>query len=205
MRFPVASAVALAAVMLLAGCAVQPAPADPGEQSIDSTASSPIDVPGSTLGASAVTADAPDGLSLAVVSAPDAGEQESLVRAAVDGFARSHDAVVTVHADASASDAVAAALALEPDVIVGIGPAVVGGIDRASASHLETSFLVLGTQLAEPTGNVVAVVWPGADERAVFADEELAFSGADVYAEDAVEVGLAAFASGLDGHVILLD
>lgn len=206
MRLLPASAVALAAVMLLAGCAVQPAPADPGGQGIESsTAVAPIDVPGSTLDASAVTADAPDGLSLAVVGAPDAGEQELLVGAAVDAFARGHDAVVTVHADEAASDAVAAALALEPDVIVGIGPAVVGAIDRASASHLETSFLVLGTQLAEPTGNVVAVVWPGADERAVFADEELAFGGADVYADDAVEVGLAAFASGLDGHVILLD
>lgn len=86
--------------------------------------------------------------------------------------------------------------------IIGIGPAVVGAIDRASASNLDVPFLVLGTQLAEPTDNVVAVVWPGADERAVFADEELPFAGAAEYADAAVEAGLGAFASDLSGQVI---
>jgi hypothetical protein len=201
MRLHSASAFVLATVLLLGGCAAQPASTRTAESTPVVAAT---DVPGSTLDASAVTADAPHGLTLAVVTAA-AGPQETLVREAVEAFAEAHDGSVSVHVDASTPDAVTAALTEDVDVVVGIGPAVAGAIDRASASHLETSFLVLGTQLAEPTGNVVAVVWPGADERAVFADQELGFEGADVYAADAVEVGLAAFTSGLDGHVIALE
>ena len=147
---------------------------------------------------------APDGLTLAVVAATSAGEEAQIALAAVREFATGHDGTVLVF-DQSPPDAVDQALRAEADVIVGIGPAVVGAIDLASAANLDTSFLVLGTQLAEPTENVVAVVWPGADERAVFADEELDFSGAETFAAEAIETGLAAFASGLAGHVIALD
>lgn len=202
-RVPVAAAIT--AIAVLTGCAADAGAASspPPAASVPATPS-PEQVPGSTLDASAVTAEAPDGLTLAVVIAADPGEQEEAALDAVTVFAAEHSGSLTVHHDASTPVAVDAALAERPDVIVGIGPAVVGAIDLASASHLDTSFLMLGTQLAEPTGNVIAVVWPGAEERAVFAEEELPFDGADVYAAEAVETGLAAFASELDGHVIAL-
>lgn len=159
-------------------------------------------VPGSTLAPDAVTVDPAEGQVLAVVAAADRGDEEQAVLDAVERYAAAHAGTVIVCDDASRVDAVSAALAAEPDAVVGVGPAVVAAIDRASASNLDVPFLVLGTQLAEPTGNVVAVVWPGADERAVFADEELPFAGAAEYADAAVEAGLGAFASDLSGHVI---
>ncbi|MDP3952566.1 hypothetical protein [Microbacterium sp.] len=191
--------VLLAAALVLPGCAAS------GQSVDDSVLPSAVEtidpqlVPGSTLEASAVSADAPDGLHLAVVAPAQPEEQEQAALDAVEHFAAQHDGTVTVHPN------VDAALADDADVIVGIGPTGVGAIDLASAANLDTSFLVLGTQLAEPTGNVIAVVWPGADQRAVFAEEELPFAGADVYAARAIETGLAAFASDLDGHVIALD
>ncbi|MFK4761256.1 hypothetical protein ACI3KS_10020 [Microbacterium sp. ZW T5_45] len=164
----------------------------------------PEQVPGSTLSADQVTAAVPHGQTLAVVVAADADEQQSVAVAAIETFAAAHGSVVQVFADAASADAVDRALASGPDVVVGVGPEVTGAVDLASASNLDVRFLVLGSQLAEPTGNVIAVVWPGADERAVFAEEAQQLSGAEEYARAAIETGLAAFASGLDGHVIRL-
>lgn len=181
---------------VLTGCAATTG-ADPTPTSV---AAAPA--PGATLAPDAVTADPAEGQVLAVVAAADRGEDEQAALDAVERFAAAHAGTVIVYDDASPVDAVSAALAAEPDAIIGIGPAVVGAIDRASASNLSVPFLVLGTQLAEPTDNVVAVVWPGADERAVFADEELPFAGAAEFADAAVEAGLGAFASDLSGQVI---
>lgn len=190
----------IAVTLALSGCAV--VVEDVGAPLVQAPA--PERVPGSTLAASAVTADVPDGLSLAVVVSPAPGEQESIAVEAVRASAAEHSGTVTVFDRAAVPESVSLALAADADVIVGIGPSAVGAIDLASASNLETSFLVLGTQLAEPTGNVIAVVWPGAQDRAVFADVEAEFVGADTYAATALETGLAAFASDLDGHVIEL-
>lgn len=190
-------ALVIMTVLALTGCAASEAPVDAGSPPV--ATADPQSVPGSTLEASAVTADAPDGLSLAVVAPGEVGEQEQVTLDALDAFADTHEGTVAVFSE------VDAALGDDADVIVSIGPTTVGAIDLASASNLDASFLVLGSQLAEPTGNVVAVVWPGADQRAVFAEEEHPFAGADEYAPRAVETGLAAFAAGLDGHVIALD
>lgn len=205
-----ASAIALLLVVVLAGCAPvagsSPSSSPTSSPSATAEASTPVDlVPGSTLDRSAVTAAVPAGETISVVAASDPGEEERAALAAVNEAAARHGATVHVHADADPVAAVDAALADHADVVVGIGPAVVGAVDRASAANLDVSFLVLGTQLAEPTGNVIAVTWPGAEERAVFADDPAPFAGAAVYAGEAWEVGLAAFASGLDGHVIALD
>lgn len=198
MRHRAFPAVLVAASLALAGCA---ASGDAVEPVVSSPAASvePQLVPGSTLDASAVTADIPQGVRLAVVAPARIGEQEQAALDAIDAFATRSGGSVAVH------PSVDAALADDADVVVGIGPSMIGAIDRSSAANLETSYLVLGSQLAEPTGNVIAVVWPGADERAVFADEELPFAGADEDAARAIETGLAAFATGLDGHVIALD
>lgn len=206
------SAVVLTLTVLLGGCASTPVGASPsasGSAESSSTAdtgstSDSSAVPGSTVRADAVTAPAPEGQRVAVVVAADAGEQERTALAVIDAFVAAHEGVVTVHAEASQVDSVQAALDEHPDVIVALGPSVVGAVDLASASNLDQSFLVLGTQLAEPTGNVVAVTWPGADQRAVFADEEATFTGAETFAVTAIDLGLAAFPSGLSGHVIAL-
>jgi len=197
------TAAALAATLsgcaALSGCAtttdVAPSPA---------ASVAPEQIPGSTLPASRVTAEVPEGQTLAVVMAPDADEQERLALTEIETVAAEHGGSVRVFADAVSADAVDGALASAPDVIVSVGPEVTGAVDLASASNLDVRFLILGSQLAEPTGNVIAVVWPGADERAVFAEEEHQLSRAADYALTAIETGLAAFASGLEGHVIRL-
>ncbi len=198
----------LAAALALGGCA-----ASPGEQAAPSpvsTASAPpsassLGAPGSTLDASAVTEPAPRGQRIALIVSAEPGEQEQVLLADAEAFVTGHGGTATVYAEPSAADSVSAALADAPDVVVAVGPSVVGAVDLASASNLDRSFLVLGTQLAEPTGNVVAVVWPGADARAVFADQQASFAGVAEHGSAAVELGLAAFASGLAGYVIALD
>lgn len=207
-----ASALALLLVVVLTGCSpvAEASPsstvAPTSTPSASTEASTPVElVPGSTLDRSAVTAAVPAGETISIVVPSDPGEEERLAFAAVQDAAARHRATVQVHADTDPVASVTTALADRPDVIVAIGPALISAIDRASAANLDVSFLVLGTQLAEPTGNVIAVTWPGAEERAVFADAPASFTGAATYAGEALGVGLAAFASGLDGHVIALD
>lgn len=204
------SALALLLIVVLAGCApvTESSSSSSPTSSPSATAesSTPTElVPGSTLDRSAVTAPVPEGAVVSVVASHDPGDEERAALTAVEEAAARHGATVQVHADADPVAAVEAALADRADVVVAIGPALIGSVDRASAANLDASFLVLGTQLAEPTGNVIAVTWPGAEERAVFADDPAAFAGAATYAGEAFEVGLAAVASGLGGHVIALD
>lgn len=196
-----------AAALALAGCAAPPADAAaPASVSVDAPSIAPEDVPGSTLPATAVTVAPVEGLVLAIVTAAEPGEQEQLALNAVRSFAAEHGGTATVFDRAPAEESVAQALASEADVIIGIGPTGIGAIDLASASNLDQSFLLLGVELEEPTGNVIAVVWPGASDRAVFTGEAaIDFDGAQAYAATAIETGLGAFASGLDGHVIALD
>lgn len=199
-------AVGLVLAIALVGCTPAVEVSDQPTPTPSASAPTPVElVPGSILDRSAVTAAVPEGTVVSVVVPSDAGEEESAALAAVRDAAARHEIGVQVHADADPVAAVTAALADRPDAVVGIGPALVGVLDRASAANLGVSFLVLGTQLAEPTGNVIAVTWPGAEERAVFADEPASFTGAATHAGEALEVGLAAFTSGLDGHVIALD
>lgn len=209
MKWSLPAAVLVLSIALV-GCTLAVEASDrPAPTSVptpSASASTPVElVPGSTLDRSVVTAAVPDGATLSVVVPSDAGEEELAALAAVQKAAARHGATVQVHADADPVAAVTAALADRPDAVVGIGPALVGVLDRASAANLDVSFLLLGTQLAEPTGNVIAVTWPGAEERAVFAEDPASFSGGAAYAGAALEIGLAAFASGLDGHVIALD
>lgn len=198
----------LAATLALGGCAASPG--EPAAPTPVSTASAPTSVPspgapGSTLDASAVTEAAPRGQRIALIVNAEPTKEERLLLAEAEAVVTGHGGTVTVHAEPSAADSVSSALADDPDVVVAVGPSVVGAVDLASASNLDRSFLVLGTQLAEPTNNVVAVVWPGADDRAVFADQQATLTGVPEHGSTAVELGLAAFASGLAGYVIALD
>lgn len=141
---------------------------------------------------------------IAVVTsaAPDA-QSAVLVQAVRDAVAP-RGGEVTVYSEESVLTSVDEALDAGVDLVVGVGPDTAGAFDLLSAANLDRRFLMLGTQLAEPTDNVVAVVWPGADQRAVFADEKLGFDNAAAYAADAVARGFAAFAAGPAADVISL-
>ncbi|MFI6426708.1 hypothetical protein [Promicromonospora sp. NPDC050880] len=86
------------------------------------------------------------------------------------------------------------ALGVEPDLIVGLGDGVVDVFGFESAQRLDQQFLVVGAQLAEPTGNVTAVIWDGATSR----------GSAEDRGQDALEAGLASIQDGVTGVVLHL-
>ncbi|QPZ38023.1 hypothetical protein [Paramicrobacterium chengjingii] len=73
-------------------------------------------------------------------------------------------AVITADPASVVSD-LASAAAGDADVVVVVGTALLASLDSASAQLLDQQFLVIGGQLPEPTENVTAVVWSGADAR----------------------------------------
>ncbi|MDR7381750.1 BMP family ABC transporter substrate-binding protein [Promicromonospora iranensis] len=99
------------------------------------------------------------------------------------------------------------ALDARPDLIVGLGDGVVDVFGFESAQYLDQQFLVVGAQLAEPTGNVTAVVWDGATSRgsAAGSDGELAESSiTEARGVDAFAAGLASIQDGTTGVVLRL-
>jgi hypothetical protein len=59
------------------------------------------------------------------------------------------------------------AIEMGPDLIVSAGNDLVDPLALVTASHLTQQFLVVGAELAEPTGNVTAVDWTGASGRVI--------------------------------------
>jgi hypothetical protein len=57
------------------------------------------------------------------------------------------------------------AISLNADLIISAGNDLVDALGLVAASHLSQQFLVVGAELAEPTGNVTAANWPGASFR----------------------------------------
>ncbi|WP_156316481.1 hypothetical protein [Leucobacter japonicus] len=139
-----------------------------------------------------------------VISSGDTDSQivsDALLRLAPEHLA-SVDVRTTDRADESLAHLLGdPATTARPDLIVGIGPATAGAFDLLSAANLDQQFLMLGTQLAEPTDNVTAAVWPGADERAVFADRAPSFFATPADADTAVRAGITAAATGWNGFV----
>ncbi|RLP70548.1 hypothetical protein D9V30_03335 [Mycetocola reblochoni] len=156
----------------LTGCATSP-PADTASVGAtpDETGTLPgLPAPGATIdpGAGAVEQvelTAQDEVALIVPADPDEGEQ-----ATIDGVlaglapATTSTTVVDVQAEPG-DDGIAAAADAGPALVVVVGPTALDAVDRVSAGRLERQFLIVGAQLPEPTANVTAVIWPGADQR----------------------------------------
>ena len=187
--------VVLLIATLVSGCAPG-AEAVPGASApLVTETAVPVPRPGSTVAPQPGTI--PAGVSLAVVATPETP------RAVVDAFVAAHSATVTVYESASRADVEARldeAIALGSDVIVSFGSMGLDALDRASASNLAQQFLVIGAQLPEPTENVTAVIWAGADVR----DGQLEHTPA-LLAENtpaALEAGVASVLLGRTGFVI---
>ena len=182
-----AVALTLALATSLAGCAVSSVPAPTEAPAPGATVAAVVPTPAPSLG---------EGFSVVVLtSRDDDADEVATVRAALEvslGDVRD----VTWLDSAGVDDRIALAddaFARAPDLIVVVGPSLLGAVDGPSAGALSQPVLLLGGQLAEPTDNVTAVVWPGADGRASLRDETLPFSGAAAHAGPAVAVGLQAF------------
>jgi hypothetical protein len=218
----------LAAVLLIgalsacastgSGTAPTPPAASPSPGSSPSHSGFPaLPVPGSTIAAPSIASpDAiPTGLTLAVIAPDITGDAAADTTAAVAELR----AVAELHGAASirilpgdatepgdttepidADTLLQAALTDSPDVIVVLGEGILGDLDSASASNLGQQFVLLGAQLPEPTANVTAVVWPGADVRL---SDGISAEMAP-RAREALEVGLAAVATHTTGIVLAL-
>lgn len=200
-----AFAAVVSSVLLLAGCTSEESGAE--SQAVPSSISAPTSTgkpadPAAILPGSSVTGTPPKGLDIAVVAPSDPDGEELRGIEAIRQYSATYGGSVTLYEEPSPVASVEAAVSDRREVVVTVGPRVVGAIDLISAANLDVAFLVLGVQLAEPTENVVAVIWPGAEDRAVFADEVLTFTRAEEFADAATAAGLSALWSELGGHII---
>lgn len=100
------------------------------------------------------------------------------------------------------------AVTAHADLIITAGNSLVDALSLVTASHLEQQFLLLGTELPEPTSNVTAVTWTGASYRGNSVDSGSAFAPetfTQTRAADAVRAGTVAVFHGKTGVVIALD
>ncbi|GAB3260909.1 type 1 periplasmic-binding domain-containing protein [Kineosporia babensis] len=99
------------------------------------------------------------------------------------------------------------AIAMNGDLIVSAGNALVDALTLVSASHLDQQFLVLGAETGEPTANVTAVDWTGAAYRGSELRAASPFDPATFTADrcaDAVRAGVAAVLHQVTGGVLWL-
>ncbi|MFI6083149.1 hypothetical protein ACIBBB_19575 [Streptomyces sp. NPDC051217] len=100
------------------------------------------------------------------------------------------------------------AMEMRPDLIVSAGNDLIDPLAMVTPNHLSQPFLVVGAELAEPTGNVTAVDWSGASFRGEGLGASSAYDPASFTPERcaaAIRAGVAAVLNDLTGIVIWLD
>jgi hypothetical protein len=100
------------------------------------------------------------------------------------------------------------AIDLKPDLVICVGNDLVDPLALVTANHLDQQFLVIGAELAEPTGNVTAADWTGASFRGEGLGMPSAYDPATFTHERAtraVRAGVAAVLNGITGIVLRLD
>lgn len=147
------------------------------------------------------------GYRVVLIAADDDPATSTLV-SAVEAYAVRHDThltTLTAVDDDGVADRLDEAVGVQPDLVIGVGPAVVDVFALLTAQHLHQDFLVLGAELAEPTENVTSVVWPGATFRGTGLGTAGAVDPASVTAarsSDAVAAGIASVLHGVTGVVL---
>jgi hypothetical protein len=148
------------------------------------------------------------GYRVVLITAGDDAPTKSLVKSVKDWAREEKVSLRTIAADGHLVDSIAQAVGLGPDLIVSAGNTLVDPLAVVSASHLSQQFLVVGAEVAEPTGNVTASDWSGASFRgeglgASSTYEPASFTEARCAA--AIRAGVAAVLHHLTGIVIWLD
>ncbi|MWB97937.1 hypothetical protein [Agromyces seonyuensis] len=113
--------------------------------------------------------------------------------------------VLGIPDDGGLDAALAEAAEVRPDVVIGAGIDVVEEFAQATAEHPDQQYLVLGAQLPDPTGNLTAVVWDGADSDGRDGGEPSTAAVTPIRAEDAAAAGIAAVIDGNTGVVVSID
>ncbi|AGL21535.1 hypothetical protein [Actinoplanes sp. N902-109] len=148
----------------------------------------------------------PKGYRVVLLTAGSDAPTKALVTAVHD-WARAEDAdlrTVTAH---DPVQSIVDAIGLHPDLIISAGNGLVDPLAVVTANHLDQLFLVVGAELAEPTGNVTAVDWAGASFRGEGLGSASTYDPASFTAarcSDAVRAGVAAVLNKLTGIVVWL-
>lgn len=103
---------------------------------------------------------------------------------------------------------IAEAVGMGPDLVISAGEDLVDPLAVVSASHLDTEFLVVGAEIAEPTGNVTAVDWTGASFRGEglgSASDHDPATFTPERADRAVRAGVGSVLGGVTGVVVWVD
>ncbi|MFI1994396.1 hypothetical protein [Actinoplanes sp. NPDC020271] len=150
----------------------------------------------------------PEGYRVVLLTIGDDAPTKALV-SAVNEWARSEKADLRTIV-AGAHDPIASiseAIKLRPDLIVSAGDSLVDPLAIVTASHLDQQFLVVGAELAEPTGNVTATDWAGASFRGEGLGSASTYDPASFTAErcgNAVRAGVAAVLHNVTGVIVWL-
>ncbi|MEU6013568.1 hypothetical protein ABZ826_05705 [Streptomyces sp. NPDC047515] len=150
------------------------------------------------------------GYRVVLLTAGDDRPTKALVTAVKNWAASEHVDLRTVVAD-DRSDlipSITRAIDMSPDLVVSAGNGLVDPLTVVTASHLSQQFLVVGAELAEPTHNVTAVVWPGASFRGEGLDMSSTYDPGSFTSgrcAAAIRAGVAAVLHDLTGMVIWLD
>nr|WP_203589670.1 BMP family ABC transporter substrate-binding protein [Streptomyces sp. SID13031] len=149
------------------------------------------------------------GYRVVLLTAGDDAQTKTLVTAVQDWAKQKHVSLKTVQASAS-DDYIARigeAMDLHPDLIVAAGNNLVDPLAMVTPNHLDQQFLVVGAELAEPTGNVTAADWTGASFRGEGLGASSSYDPATFTpsrAAAAIRAGVASVLTGLTGIVLWL-
>ena len=137
--------------------------------------------------------------------------QTTTLTDAVKAWADDEDVSLKTVRAASGDEFVASidrAVDLAPDLVISAGNDLVDPMAMVTAGHLSQQFLVVGAELAEPTGNVTAADWTGASFRGEGLGMSSTYDPATFTPERAaraVRAGVAAVVSGHTGIVLWID
>jgi hypothetical protein len=203
-----ALAAILALGLALSACVAAPDGAAPEGSAPEGS----LPAPGRTIEASPPAAADLSDYRIAVV-VPDASEESQTLLDATREFAATSGADLVEFSAAPAADAgnnpsddpvgdaLERAVGSDADVVLGLGGGVVDVFDFETGKILDQEFLVIGGQLAEPTVNVTAVIWPGATAREPTEEESVTVPRAI----EALGAGVESIRGGTSGIVLHLD
>lgn len=185
--------------LALVACVTGP---EEGSSTPDAGTSEVRPAPGRTIAAAPPSVGSLAGYRIAVVIPDDSSASLALLDGARDFASTTGAELVEFLADASGDDPVGAALAAavdaDPDVVVGLGEGTVPVFDFETGKILDQEVLVVGGQLAEPTENVTAVIWPGATSREPGDDASVTVERGT----DALGAGITSIREGVSGVVL---
>ena len=150
------------------------------------------------------------GFRVVLLTAGDDRPTGALVQAVEEWAAEEHVSLRTVAAEGGLDllPSITKALDMHPDLIVSAGNDLIDPLATVTPNHLSQQFLVVGAELAEPTGNVTAVDWSGASFRGEGLGMSSTYDAASFTPERcaaSIRAGVAAVLNDLTGIVLWLD